>query len=73
MQDLPEAWDPYAGLVGWFKECTQLVVECFKHHGLLVERFTVATGGRCTADGCYRLRAEGSTACVNHLKGDAGT
>lgn len=38
-----------------------------QHHVLLVEAFTFSPDGRCGAEGCYRLRAEGSTACVDHL------
>ncbi len=39
-----------------------------EHRLLLLELFTYAPGGRCTEDGCYRLRADGSETCAGpHL------
>jgi hypothetical protein len=39
-----------------------------EHRAILLELFTYAPGERCTADGCYRLRADGTETCAGpHL------
>jgi len=43
------------------------------HHDLLVEMFTFAPGRRCVVETCSRLRDAGSTVCIDHVQGEAGT
>jgi hypothetical protein len=43
------------------------------HLVLLTEAFTYVPGGRCTVEGCYRLRAEGSTASDDHVQHETGS
>jgi hypothetical protein len=40
-----------------------------EYRAILIELFTYAPGGRCVADDCHRLKAEGADHCLNHLEG----
>ena len=45
-----------------------------EHRAMLIELFTFAREGRCSFDGCYRLRAGGSERCPdNHRQDGART